>query len=293
MPFTLANISGRAALVAGDEYYDLEAVSQGSLGSDPMGALESADQLAELTTGLSAHQPTGSLADAALHAPVPTPRNSYGIGLNYRSHAAESNMTVPDAPLVFTKFPSCIVGPNDDVELRSELVDYEGEIVVVIGPGGKDIDEADAWNHVLGLTAGQDVSDRGMQMASKPPHFDLGKSFDTFGPIGPVLVSTDSFADLDSVRVSTHINGEERQNDTTASLMFSIPTLVAYLSRITTLQTGDVIFSGTPEGIGAVQGLFLADGDVITTTVEGVGTMTNRCVRISDHGHPTPNFPPR
>lgn len=293
MPFTLANVDGRAALVAGDSYYDLEAVSAGALGSDPMAALDAADRLAELSASLDAHDPTGSLADAPLGAPVPAPRNSYGIGLNYRSHAAEANMNVPEAPLVFTKFPSCIVGPTDDVELRSERVDYEGEIVVVIGPGGKDIGEADAWSHVVGLTAGQDVSDRGMQMASKPPHFDLGKSFDTFGPIGPVLVSTDSFADLDGVRVTTQINGEERQNDTTASLMFSIPTLVSYLSRITTLQTGDVIFSGTPEGIGAVQGLFLADGDLITTTVEGVGTMTNRCVRVSNHGHPTPNFPPR
>ncbi|WP_419865019.1 fumarylacetoacetate hydrolase family protein [Candidatus Poriferisodalis sp.] len=293
MPFALANVDGRAALVASDSYYDLETVSQGSVGSDPMAALESAGQLAALSDRLDAHQPTGSLADAQLHAPVPAPRNSYGIGLNYRSHAAEANMNVPEAPLVFTKFPSCIVGPYDDVELRSERVDYEGEIVVVIGPGGKDIHEADAWSHVLGLTAGQDVSDRGMQMASKPPHFDLGKSFDTFGPIGPLLVSTDSFADLEAVRVTTRINGEERQNDTTASLMFSIPTLVSYLSRITTLRTGDVIFSGTPEGIGAVQGLFLTDGDVITTTVEGVGTMTNRCVRVSDHCHPTPNFPPR
>ena len=284
MAFRLANVGGRAALVLGDHYHDLQTASGGELGPDPMAALRSPEQLHALADALDAGAPTGALADVTLDAPVPRPRNSYGIGLNYQAHADESSMEVPKAPLVFTKFPSCIVGPTADVHMRSDAVDYEAEIVAVIGTGGKDIAEADAWNHVAGLTAGQDISDRKAQFASKPPHFDLGKSFDTFGPMGPVLVSLDQFDDLDAVRVTGAVNGEERQNATMASMIFSIPALIAYLSRITSLETGDVIFTGTPEGIGITQGKPLRDGDVITTTVDGVGTMENRCVRVADHG---------
>ena len=233
--------------------------------------------------GSSGHVATGSLADVTLGPPVPRPQKSFGIGLNYQAHAAEGGMDVPDNPLVFTKFPSCIVGPTADVELRSDGCDYEGELVVVIGPGGKDIAIDDAWDHVVGVCGGQDISDRPAQFAAKPPHFDLGKSFDTFGPIGPVLVSVDEVADRDNLRIVTKVNGEVRQDDTTANLIFDVPTLISYLSRITTLVTGDVIFTGTPEGIGASQGKFLADGDVITTTIDGIGTMTNRCVRVSDY----------
>lgn len=283
MPFRLACVSGRAALVHDDNYFDLETVSGGALGPDPMTAIGSPDLLHDLSGRLADAEPTGALGDVTLDAPVPRPRNCYGIGLNYKAHADEASMDLPPAPMVFTKFPSCIVGPTADVEMRSDGVDYEAEIVAVIGPGGKDIPESDAWTHVVGLTAGQDISDRPVQFASKPPHFDLGKSFDTFGPMGPVLVSLDHFDDLDSVRVTGSVNGEERQNATMASMIFSIPVLIAYLSRITTLQTGDVIYTGTPEGIGFAQGKLLADGDVVTTTVDGVGTMSNRCVRVSDH----------
>ena len=282
MGFRLANVDGRAALVAGDEYHDLEAVSGGELGPDPMAALATPDHLSELSAALADHEPSGSLATAALGAPVPRPQKSYGIGLNYKSHADEASMEVPENPLVFTKFPSCIVGPNTDVEMRSDGVDYEGELVVVIGRGGKDIDPADAWDHVVGLSVGQDISDRPAQFSAKPPHFDLGKSFDTFGPMGPVLVSLDEVADRSNLRITTAVNGDVRQDDTTTNMIFDVPFLVSYLSRITSLATGDVIFTGTPEGIGATQGKFLADGDVITTTIDGIGTMTNRCVRVGD-----------
>jgi 2,4-diketo-3-deoxy-L-fuconate hydrolase len=135
---------------------------------------------------------------------------------------------------------------------------------------------------VVGVTAGQDISDRPVQFAAKPPHFDLAKSFDTFGPLGPVVVSTDQLIGRDALRVTCEINGETRQDGTTADLIFDVPTLISYLSSITTLTTGDLIFTGTPDGVGAAQGKFLADGDIITTTIDGIGTMTNRVVRISD-----------
>jgi len=283
MGFSLVNAGGRAALVHDQSYFDLETLSAGAFGSDPMAALGRASELSDLATTLGDHAPTGSLADAVLGAPVPRPRNCFAIGLNYQSHADESGMEVPAVPLTFTKFPSCIVGPDAAVELRSDAVDYEGELVAVIGTAGRDIAVTDAWKHVAGLTVGQDISDRPAQFAAVPPHFDLGKSFDTFGPMGPVLVSVDSFDNPDDLRITTLINGEVRQDDSTAMMIFNVPTLVSYLSRFTTLQPGDVIFTGTPDGIGMATGRFLADGDVITTTIEGIGTMTNPCVRVSDY----------
>jgi 2,4-diketo-3-deoxy-L-fuconate hydrolase len=282
MGFRLANVHGRAALIFGNHYTDLATHSSGALGPDPMEALARPDLLAELSAGLDDSSVTGLLADVILGPPVPRPQKSFGIGLNYAAHAAEGGREAPDSPLVFTKFPSCLVGPTDDVEIRSAGCDYEGELVVVIGEGGRDIAIADAWDHVVGVTVGQDISDRPAQFAASPPHFDLGKSFDTFGPIGPVVVSTDQLADRDSLHLVCEVNGEVRQDGNTSDLIFDVPTLVSFLSSITTLVTGDIIFTGTPEGVGAAQGKFLADGDVITTTIDGVGTMSNRVVRIGD-----------
>jgi 2-keto-4-pentenoate hydratase/2-oxohepta-3-ene-1,7-dioic acid hydratase in catechol pathway len=286
MGFRFANVEGRAALIHGDHYYDLSAVSDGSVPSEPMDALGHVAELSTLASTLGEREPTGLVAHIVLGPPVPRPQKSFGIGLNYRDHAAEGSMELPKNPLVFTKFPSCLVGPTAEVELRSDACDYEGELVVVIGEGGKDIPVDRAWEHVVGVTAGQDISDRKVQFASKPPHFDLGKSFDTFGPTGPVLVSTDSIADVGALRIVTSVNGEERQNDTVSNLIFDVPTLIAYLSQITTLVTGDLIFTGTPAGVGAVQGKFLVDGDVIVTTIDNIGSMSNRCVRVSDHHSP-------
>lgn len=282
MGYRLINVGGRAALLAGDAYYDLEGLSGSRTGSDPMAALADLDLLHELDAGLGDQDPTGTVADVVLGPPVPRPQKSFGIGLNYRSHAEESSMELPEHPVVFTKFPSCLCGPTADVELRSDGCDYEGELVVVIGPGGKDIAVGDAWDHVAGLMVGQDISDRPVQFLAKPPQFNLGKSFDTFGPTGPMLVSIDEVPDRNDLRIRTEINGDVRQDDTTASLIFDVPTLVAHLSQITTLVAGDIIFTGTPDGVGAARGTFLADGDVITTTIDGLGTMTNRCVRVAD-----------
>ena len=282
MGFRLANVDRRAVLVEGDHFHDLEALSGGELGPDPMAALSAPRVLTEITSGLADRNPAGTLAEVTLGPPVPRPRNSYGIGLNYKSHAAEATMEIPEVPMVFTKFPSCIAGPVDDVRLRSDRCDYEGELVAVIGPGGADIEPANAWDHVVGLTVGQDISDRPAQFMTQPPQFNLGKSFDTFGPIGPMVVSPDCVSDPNNLTLRTLVNEEERQADQTSNMVFSVAQLVAFLSRITTLATGDIIFTGTPEGIGATAGLFLADGDLITTTIEGIGTLTNTCIRVED-----------
>lgn len=282
MTYRLANVDGRSALVAGEHWYDLEALSAGAIGPDPMEALASPDRLTALTAELGGREPSGVVDLDRLGPPVPRPRSIFAIGLNYQAHADEGSMEVPDHPLVFTKFPSCLVGPTAEVRMRSDAVDYEGELVVVIGPGGRDIEASAAWDHVVGLTVGQDISDRAVQFAASPPHFDLGKSFDTFGPIGPVVVAPDG-VERDRLRIVTEVDCEVRQDATTDQMIFDVPTLVSYLSRVATLATGDLIFTGTPEGIGAAQGRFLADGDVVTTRIDGIGTLTNRCVRISDH----------
>jgi 2,4-diketo-3-deoxy-L-fuconate hydrolase len=277
MTFRLANINNRAALVEGDNYFDLATISEQAIGPDPMHAVAETSELHELASRLSEFEPTGSLADIQLGPPVPRPRNSFAVGLNYQSHVNEADMEAPVAPLVFSKFPSCIVGPTADVELRCEAGDYEAELVVVIGRAGRDIPAAGAWDHVAGVTVGQDISDRALQFAAKPPHFDLGKSRDTYGPIGPFLISPDLLVDRDDLAITCDINGERRQTGTTANLIFDVPALIAYISTIVTLEPGDLIFTGTPEGVGAIQGKFLAPGDIITTTIDGIGTLINTC----------------
>lgn len=277
MSFRLANVDDRAVLVAGDHYHDVAAATGGAIGPDPMVAVAHTAALHELDARLGDLEPTGSLADVILGPPVPRPRNCFGIGLNYRAHAAESGAELPPVPVVFTKYPSCITGPTADVELRSEAADYEAELVVVIGEAGRDIARGDAWNHVAGVMCGQDVSDRAVQYASKPPHFGLGKSRDGYGPTGPALVSPDLLPDPDGLAITCDVNGERRQTGNTSDLIFDVPALIEYISGILTLAPGDMIFTGTPEGVGVAMGLFLTPGDVVTTTIEGIGTMTNTC----------------
>jgi len=283
MGFKLANIKGRAALLNEESFYDLEEISNGNLSHDSTKALFHLEELGELSKNLNDLEATGNISEAEFDAPVSFPKNCYAVGLNYRNHAEEVNMTIPEVPMIFTKHTSCLVGASADVEMRSNYVDYEAELVVVIGLSGKDISKDNAWNHVAGLCIGQDISDRPAQFASTPPMFNLGKSFDTFGPMGPALVSPDSLPNKENLVIECKVNDEIRQNDNTDDLIFDVPTIISYLSEIVTLNTGDVIFTGTPGGVGVTQGKFLKDGDIITTSIEGLGTLTNKCVRVSDH----------
>tara|TARA_B100000287_G_C20254989_1_gene631617 strand:- start:12 stop:572 length:561 start_codon:yes stop_codon:yes gene_type:complete len=169
--------------------------------------------------------------------------------------------------------------------MKSDMVDYEAELVFVIGKGGKDISKEAAWDHVAGLCVGQDISDRPVQFHATPPQFNLGKSFDTFGPIGPYLVSTDLFDNKESLKLQCWVNDELRQETLTNDLIFDIPYLISYISEFITLNTGDVIFTGTPEGVGATQGKFLKDGDILKTSIEGIGTLENKCVKVKEHSN--------
>lgn len=275
MSFRLGNVDGRAVLVEGDGFFDLERASGGRLGPDAVAALAASDVVHDVATRLDPANPDGHLADVVLGPPVPNPRSVLGIGVNYRDHAAETGHALPAAPLVFAKVATCIVGPADDILLASDTTDYEAELVLVIGSVARDVPVESAWDVIAGVTVGQDVSDRELQNAGQRPQFTLGKSHDTYGPTGPYVVSTDLLADRDALPIRCEVNGEERQRDTTANLLFDVPALVAYLSAQLTLRPGDLVFTGTPSGVGMPTGNFLRSGDVVRTVIDGVGELVN------------------
>ena len=278
MTFKLANVNDRANLVVEDLVFDLEKVSNGNFSSDVMDAVARHQELHVITESLSAESADWALPEVELSAPVPHPRNSFGVGLNYRDHAAESSMELPPVPVIFAKYPSCINGPFNAIDLRTDTADYEAELVVVIGSTTRDVNPSRAWEHVAGITCGQDISDRGLQMAAKPPHFGLGKSRDTYGPLGPLLVSTDLVANPDDLKITCSVNGEIRQADRTSNMVFDVSYLISYISNVLTLEAGDIIFTGTPAGVDAANGRFLKPGDEIVTEIENIGFMRNNCV---------------
>ncbi len=204
-----------------------------------------------------------------------------GIGLNYADHAAEAGMAVPPEPVVFTKWTSCICGPDDAVQLPrgSVKTDWEVELGVVIGQGGRYIAEADALNHVAGYCVVNDVSEREYQL-ERAGTWDKGKGFDTFGPIGPWLVTADEVPNPQALKLWLELDGQLRQNGSTATMVYGVAFLVSYLSRFTTLQPGDVITTGTPPGVGMGHKppMYLRAGQTMRLGVEGLGVQTQRVV---------------
>ncbi len=276
--FRLLNVEGRAALEHEGSWHDLAAVAGDEGLADPMAAVARGPELHRLTARCSAASAGGTVAGARLGPPVPEPRQVFGIGLNYRDHAGETGMALPPAPLTFTKFPSCISGPTAEVPLSGASVDWEVEIVVVIGTECTSVPPAEAWGSVAGLTLGQDISDREVQMTGTPAQFSLGKSFSGYGPIGPALVSVDTFTDPDDVALWCDVAGERMQEARSSLLIFPIPRLVAYLSSICRLYPGDLIFTGTPSGVGMARGRFLRAGEVIVSGAEDIGELRNPCI---------------
>lgn len=276
--FRLANLDGRSVLVAVDHWYDLASLADAPALADPMMAISRFDELHAANERLAGADPGGLIEEVTLGPCVPRPQKVFAIGLNYRSHAAESNLEFPSAPVVFTKFPSCLAGPTAQIELGGDTVDWEVELVAVIGRGGRHIAEDRAWEHVAGLCLGQDVSDRTVQLTGNPAQFSMGKSFDTYGPIGPAVVSVDAFDDPDDIGLWCDVSRERMQDARTSDLIFAVPELIAYLSSICTLEPGDVVFTGTPAGVGGPRGRFLRDGDVVESGAEVIGELRNRCV---------------
>lgn len=276
----LANVAGRAALVVGEEgareVVDVATASNGALGPDLRGCYDRWDEL--LAFAASAPAPTGRLVEADLGCPVPEPRQVFAIGLNYRAHAEESGMEVPSVPATFTKYPASLAGPFDDVEVVGDAVDWEVELVAVIGRRADRVAEADGWSHVAGLTVGQDLSDRTLQFAAGA-QFSLGKSRRGFGPMGPWVVTPDELEDPDDLGLGCSVDGEVVQDSRTSDLIFSVPRLVAELSAVLPLLPGDVIFTGTPAGVGFTRQppRALRPGNVLETWIEGIGSMRNTC----------------
>jgi 2,4-didehydro-3-deoxy-L-rhamnonate hydrolase len=274
------NVGGRMQLVVGDGLVDVEAASGGRLPADPVAALERWDALVDWARSVNvASGPSVPLVSAALLAPVPRPRQVFGVGLNYRLHVAEGGRDVPDEPAVFTKFPSCIAGPTSEIPVGSETVDWEVELVVVLGRTAHRVGVDRSWDHVAGLMVGQDISDRAVQMRP-PAQWSLAKSFSGFGPTGPFLVTADDVPERDDLELGCSINGEEVQKARTSDLIFPVTELVSRLSHIVTLWAGDLIFTGTPSGVGYARTppRFLHPGDVLTSYIEGIGELRNPCI---------------
>ena len=279
----LANVGGRATLMApgrDDRGVDIAGVSGGRFGPEMHGLYDDWDAFRAFAADLDLSTvATVGVDEGDLQAPVPAPRQVFGIGLNYRSHAAESGMEVPSVPATFTKFPASITGPFAEVELPNSTVDWEVELVVVIGRRADRVAAADAWSSVAGLTVGQDLSDRALQFAAGG-QFSLGKSHRGFTPLGPWVVTPDELDTPDDLALGCSIDGDTVQDARTSDLVFGVSQLVAELSAVVPLLPGDIIFTGTPAGVGFTRQppRFLQPGEALTSWIEGIGTIRTRFV---------------
>ncbi len=221
-----------------------------------------------------------SLDSVTLLAPVPKPPKLICVGLNYRDHAIESKMEIPKVPTIFAKFATAVIGPGQPIVLpkNSTQPDYEAEFAFVIGTGGRHIPAEEWQQHVFGYTLLNDVSARDFQMATS--QWMMGKTFDTFAPMGPHLVSADEIADPHALDISLRINGDVLQQSNTCQLIFKIPELIAYLSSVMTLEPGDLVSTGTPSGVGFARKppRFLQPGDDVVITVDQIGELRNPVV---------------
>jgi 2,4-didehydro-3-deoxy-L-rhamnonate hydrolase len=276
----IANIDGRLSLLTDVGSVDVEVASRGSFDPGPQ-------QIYSRWADFRVWAAGADLSDAApyditkLRSPAPAPAQVFGVGLNYREHAAESGFDAPAQPSIFTKFPSCIAGPYQDICLPAGgHTDWEVELVAVIGIRAYQVSESEAWDHVAGLAVGQDLSERITQLAGSPPQFSLGKSFPGFGPIGPWLVTPDEFRNPDDLELGCALNSETMQQARTSDLIFSVPRLISALSSRLPLLPGDVIFTGTPAGVGLGSDpqRWLRPGDELVSYVDGIGELRHRFI---------------
>lgn len=265
-------VDGRFVLVHDGRALDVATASGGGLPSDAVAALERWDDLLAWAPGAD-WSTAYAVTDEQLGSPVPAPRQVFAIALNYAPHAAEAGFEAPVEPLVFTKFPSCITGAVSTVALPEGNVDWEIEVVAVIGRGGYRIPREQAWDAVAGVAIGQDLSERVLQLTGKPPQFSLAKSHPGFGPVGPVAVTVDELADRDDLSFSSRIDDEVIQHGRTSQMIFPVDDLVARLSAVCPLLPGDLIFTGTPEGVGnrRTPPRFLKPGETLVSGLDGVG----------------------
>lgn len=272
----IGNLDGAAVLV--EPGAGSETVRVAALGRTPT------EVFADITAVGPAIGEFSEVPITRLGPPVPRPGQVFGVGLNYHDHLAEIGRAGSrPLPMTFTKFPSCLTGPFADIELPTDSVDYEVELVLVIGWDADRIAAADAWDHVAALTVGQDLSARGVQQAQQ---LSLGKSFRGFAPIGPWAVTPDELTDPDDLEIVCRLNGETVQHGRTKDMVHGVAELIAFLSSVTPLRAGDLVFTGTCAGVGIFRTpqLFLTPGDVVESEIPGIGRMVNRCVAPAGGG---------
>jgi 2-keto-4-pentenoate hydratase/2-oxohepta-3-ene-1,7-dioic acid hydratase in catechol pathway len=293
----LGVIKNRLVLVDGDSAVDIEQASKGRFAADPAQLFDRAGTWEALGEWAATAEPDAErLPLDGLQNPVPAPRQVFGIGANYLDHVQEAaaargltgdvRALLPKDPMIFTKFRTSLSGPHDPIPVPSGNVDWEVELVVVIGRHGERVAQKDAWSHIAGLTVGQDVSERVIQMAGSAPQLSMGKSFPGFGPLGPVLVTPDEFKDPDDLELGCSLNGRIMQNGRTSGMIFPVAELVAHISGICPLLPGDLIFTGTGAGVGLFRTppVFLKPGDELVSWVEGIGELRNPVT--AGHGYP-------
>ncbi|MFO0808129.1 MAG: fumarylacetoacetate hydrolase family protein [Gemmataceae bacterium] len=272
----------RAAVLAGDTAIDLYA-TDATLPSGIRQLLAAGpNALAAAARAAASPRAVPIPADAKLLPPVPDPGKCVCIGLNYRDHALEGGKAIPTEPVIFGKFANTFIAHGDEIRLPkvSQKVDYEAELVVVIGKRGRDIAEADAMTYVAGYTCGHDVSARDWQFRGEEKQWIIGKTFDTFAPTGPYIVTADELPDPHNLQVQLRLNGQTMQNSNTREFIFTVPYILAFLTQVITLEPGDLIFTGTPPGVGAGRKppVWLKPGDVAEVEIQGIGVLRNPVV---------------
>lgn len=275
----------RAVAAVGDGYVDLHATDPGLPASVKLLLAASPAVRAAASAAAAAPNAVRYAANAVkLLPPVPDPGKILCIGLNYRDHAIEGGQPIPTEPVLFGKFPNTLIASGDPIRIPkvAQKVDYEAELVIVVGKTGKHIpNDKTAFDYVGGYTVGHDVSARDWQFKGSEKQWMIGKTFDTFAPTGPVLVTADEPLDPHDLRIQLRLNGQTMQNSSTKEFIFGVPALLSYVSQVITLEPGDLIFTGTPPGVGIARKptpVLLKPGDVVEVEIEGIGTLTNPCV---------------
>lgn len=273
----------RAAVQVGEAFVDIHAVDA-QFPATVRGLLEGGPAMLQ-AAAQAAQRPEAfkyAAKEAEFFAPIHDPRKIVCVGLNYKDHAAESGSPIPRDPVLFSKYPTALVGHNQNIVLPpvSQKVDFEAELVVVIGKRGRNIPAASAMEYVAGYACGHDVSARDWQLEKDGKQWMAGKTFDTFAPLGPTLVTADEVPDPQKLRIQLRLNGQTMQDSSTSQLIFSVAHVVAYISQIFTIEPGDLIYTGTPPGVGVARKppVFLKPGDVCEVEIEGLGVLRNPVV---------------
>jgi 2,4-didehydro-3-deoxy-L-rhamnonate hydrolase len=281
----IANLDGRATIVTDAGLVDVATSSNGAFSSSIDKCVHQLDKVQSWFRAAAPRPkdrttPSELLGNARLGPVVVHPQQIFAVGLNYRHHAEEMGLVLPSEPMVFTKFVSSLCGPNDELPIPSATTDFEAELVVVIGKKIRDVAVEGALDVVAGYCVGQDYSERTSQMKGTPAQFSLGKSFRNFTPVGPWLTTTDEVANPNDLAIRCSVNGTQYQDANTSDMVFSVAEIVSHLSKVVELRPGDLIFTGSPHGVG--QGrrppIFLQPGDSIVTSIERLGRIENLAV---------------